>query len=200
MSFKISVFEKMQEWDMISVAKLTQYPLEKADYKPFVQIRCSAVDGAEKDSGIGFKFTVFEAKRERTSRVSAHFAGIKDNEGKYFTVTAGAVGGVCAVNEQGVIEVRAREFEGEDLQGVYWGFEVFVEKKDISFWEDVIAGEIRGNYYKTSRKGVRDHFGSFYPCDFSEMAKSPLEDSADNTLLLLPKSIENTGEFLFRRY
>ena len=200
MSFKISVFEKQQEWDMISVAKLTLYPLEKADYKPFVQVRCSAVDGAEEESGIGFKFTVFEAKRERTSRVSAHFAGVKDNEGRYFTVTAGAVDGVCAVNEKGVIEVRAKEFEGEDLQGVYWGFEVFVAKKDISFWEDVIAGEIRGNYYKTSRKGERDHFGSFYICDFAEMAGSSLEDSAENTLLLLPKGAENTGEFLFRRY
>ncbi|MBP0990895.1 MAG: hypothetical protein J5874_06965 [Oscillospiraceae bacterium] len=200
MAFKISLTDKLPEWDIMSVAKLKNFPLEKADYKPFVQVRCCAVENGEhEECGLGIKFTVFEVIKRRESRVSAYFCG-KNDETKNIAVTVGATGEIAAENGYGKIDVGYKFFEGEDLQGIYWGAEVFINRKYISFWDDIISGEVRGNYYKTSRKGEKDNFGSFYPCDFEEMAGSDLEDSPENTILLLPKGNENVGEFYFRRY
>ncbi len=39
MSFKISLINGLPVWDSLPVAKIVNYPLEKRDYKPFVQAR-----------------------------------------------------------------------------------------------------------------------------------------------------------------
>lgn len=181
MTVKIGLAASLPAWDSLYAAKITHYPLEKADYKPYAQARCCIVDGDI--PGIGFQLLAFEAEPPADSRISF----ILEAGGEWLAGSVGAHGDIAAARSGGEISVPAEIFRGGDQQGVFWGTELFFPAGAIPFWDKIGSAELTGNFFKTARRSERPHFGSLFSCDFSEMAASGLPDSAAATLLLLPR-------------
>jgi hypothetical protein len=69
------------------------------------------------------------------------------------------------------LEASVHTFQGEDLQGVFWGGNVLVPQYVLD--QNFASFQIRknssftGNLYKLCENPVKPHYGSFYPADFS---------------------------------
>ena len=146
MSFKVRLFLGAPDFETLHVAKLREYPLEPRDYKPYAQARiCFAADG------LHVQLLSFESKPLPQSEVRVVLA-----------LTPGAPPLIISLRADGVFGARRGEadlsdssrafvhpFQGEDLQGVYWGGNIrvepavyagdFVPHKDAAFF---------GNFYK----------------------------------------------------
>jgi len=85
--------------------------------------------------------------------------------------------------------VSVTPIHGEDLQGIYWGVQALIPYETmLRIWPDFsfAAGEtIRGNIFKTCDDPKWEHYGSFFPADFT---------------LEQPYVPENFGEFLLVNY
>lgn len=176
MAFKVRMFGETPDFESLHAAKLTNFPLEKRDYKPFSQARiCFS------HQGLHVQFHSFEAVSLPDSRMDAVLCLTKDHapvrltlfaDGRYQLVQCIPDGSEREL-EDGILQ----PFTGEDLQGVYWGgtftlpqklltdcFGEFAPVRDFSF---------EGNFYKRCEDTRKPHYGSFYPADFSKSLTDP---------------------------
>ena len=188
MAFKVRLFPGAPDYETLHVAKLTHFPLEPRDYKPYSQARICFADGS-----LHLQLLSFEAAPLPDSSMEAVFRlpssrqplvlAVRADQG--FSAATGIGSAASPLPEQ---ETLFRFFTGEDLQGVYWGANItilpsalercspgFLPVKDLVF---------TGNLYKLCENPHRPHYGSFYPADFSKPLDAP----------------ENLGEFVVIDY
>ncbi|MCL2056210.1 MAG: hypothetical protein FWH02_03195 [Oscillospiraceae bacterium] len=156
--------------DALPVAKIIDYPKEERDYRPFAQnILCRG------PSGYRLRMWAFEVSPPLGSELCAAVSPFAD----------GSSLRICCIMEKDMArhhvtllhggeeillaDYTFRPYNGEDLQGVYWGGE-------FSFSDAVlekIAGPLLkkqgeafpGNFYKTCPDR---HYGSFSPVDWND--------------------------------
>ena len=123
--FPVSMITGDPLWNSLPAAKIINYPLEKADYKPYAQARiCVSNDD------LYIQLLAFEVEPEEKSVVGAAIAPFSEEDGgkRYFWLSANRSGTtVCKFidettgNETDVSKnVSVRIYTGEDEQGVYW--------------------------------------------------------------------------------
>ncbi len=177
MAFKVKLFQGAVDYETLHVAKLTDFPLEKRDYKPYSQVRiCFAGDGMH------LQLLAFEASPLSESRMTAVFILTPLYESACLSLELYADGrfsAKCFAPSGGnlVDGATVHHFTGEDLQGVYWGGNIFLPIKSLKtlFPNLVVAKDqtFRGNLYKLCDNSARPHMGSFYPADFSHPLTDP---------------------------
>ena len=134
--FPICRLKTRPQFDTLPVMKVTQYPLEPRDYKPFAQ-GLLAVDPQR----LYIRLWAFETPPEPESRI---ICVLRDQQ--ELRIEAGPQALEITLDGKPIEALLAHPFTGEDLQGKYWGW----------------LAELRGNLYKRS-DGKRPHTGSFYP-------------------------------------
>jgi len=178
--FQISMISGEPVWDSLPAAKITNYPLEKADYKPFAQARvCISRDD------LYLQMLSFEVEPSEKSVLAAAFAMFpQQSDRRYFWLSTNRAGNLnCRfINEQdGTSDdvsrrVAARVFSGSDLQGIYWcaAFTLPLSVVEKYYGEEALrcGSTMRGNFYKLCDDAARPHYGSYYPVDFT--AANPL--------------------------
>lgn len=178
--FPISMITGEPLWNSLPAAKIINYPLEKADYKPYAQARvCISNDD------LHLQLLAFEVEPEEKSIVGAALAFYPEEDGgrRYFWFSTNRSGAlVCKFideindTEQDISKnVAVRIYAGEDEQGVYWCscFTMpLVAAEQLCGTHYLAPGhKMKGNFYKLC-DGERPHYGSFYPTDFT--AVNPL--------------------------
>ena len=175
--FPISMITGDPLWNSLPAAKIINYPLEKADYKPYAQARlCISNDD------FYIQLLAFEVNPEEKSVVGTAIAPFSEDDGgkRYFWLSTNRGGAlVCKFidettgNETDVSKnVSVRIFTGEDEQGVYWctNFTLPLSLIEKLFGKSYLVPghRMKGNFYKLC-DGKRPHYGSFYPADFSDI-------------------------------
>lgn len=178
--FPISMITGEPLWNSLPAAKIINYPLEKADYKPYAQARvCISNDD------LHLQLLAFEVEPEEKSIVGAALAFYPEEDGgrRYFWFSTNRSGAlVCKFideingTEQDISKnVAVRIYAGEDEQGVYWCscFTMPLAAAEQLCGTHYLAPghKMKGNFYKLC-DGERPHYGSFYPTDF--IAVNPL--------------------------
>lgn len=178
--FPISMITGEPLWNSLPAAKIINYPLEKADYKPYAQARvCISNDD------LHLQLLAFEVEPEEKSIVGAALAFHPEEDGgrRYFWFSTNRSGAlVCKFideingTEQDISKnVAVRIYAGEDEQGVYWCscFTMPLAAAEQLCGTHYLAPghKMKGNFYKLC-DGERPHYGSFYPTDFT--AVNPL--------------------------
>ena len=176
MSFKISLTEQMPDWDSLPVAKITNYPLEPRDYKPFAQVRLCV-----SPQSLWVRLWAFEAIPTDTSTLMVRLNLFPDLGERFISLSAAFGGEVCCevVESESTVPMaqyqilpKVKRFTSEDLQGQYWGvvFELPLSLMKKLYGEAAApapGGRVTGNFYKLDRSDCGEHYGSFYPVDFS---------------------------------
>ncbi len=175
--FPISMITGEPVWDSLPAAKIINYPLEKADYKPYAQARlCISNDD------FYLRMLAFEVAPEKKSLVGAALSFFPEEDGgtKYFWFSTNREGELLCkyIDETSKTEidiskkVAVRIFSGEDEQGVYWSSSFTMP---LSLVESLCGvhylepgHKVKGNFYKYC-DGERPHYGSFYDVDFTDM-------------------------------
>ncbi|MBC8571333.1 hypothetical protein [Zongyangia hominis] len=187
MRFSISRADHLPDLDSMPVMKVLRYPLEPADFKPFAQARmCYLTDkglylmmwsfevnpicnGNDNDS-----FLIFKLRIEGGKEIC-----VKVNQNGLYSFTVD--GGVRQVSDIG-----CKMFTGEDLQGIYWGCELFFTNSLIKSIDGVTnllpEHRIEGNIFKTCEDPTFRHHGCLFCSE--EQAKS-----------FDPKALSNLGRF-----
>ena len=162
-------------WNSLPAAKIINYPLEKADYKPYAQARlCVSNDDFH------IQLLAFEVEPEEKSIVGAAIAPFSEEDGgkRWFWLSTNRSGVLnCKfIDEENGTEtditknVSVRIYTGEDEQGVYWcsGFTLPLSLLEKLCKKSYLAPghRMKGNFYKLC-DGKRPHYGSFYPTDFT---------------------------------
>ena len=169
-------------FEALPVVKITKYPLERADYKPFAQCVLCASPG-----GLWLRMWAFEVFTSSHSELRGVFRLFEDNTAALH-VRARAGSSVLADawidmpgGENIPVEVSAAPHNGEDLQGVYWGAQIFLDYKDLScaagFSPPAPGSKFSGNFYKMRTDEPYIHMGSYYPADFSANSQFESMDS-----------------------
>lgn len=188
MAFKVKLFPDGVDYESLHVAKLTNFPLEPRDYKPYSQARVSFAS-----DGMHLQLLAFEATPLNESRMTAVFNLTPLYETGCVVAELFADGHFSAKffsNDTGALieSASVHTFTGEDLQGVFWGGNIFLPMRSLKalFPNLVVArGQMfTGNLYKVCENSARPHFGSYYPADFN----LPLTDPS------------NFGEFVMIDY
>lgn len=187
MRFSISRTDVLPDMDSMPVMKVLHYPLEPADFKPFAQARmCYLTNqglflmmwsfevnpicrGDDNDSFLILKLRIEDGK-EICVKVNRH--------GVYrFTVDGGL---------RRPDDIRCKMFTGEDLQGIYWGCELFFTDSLIKSIDGVTnlspGHKIEGNIFKTCDDPAFRHHGCLFCSE--EQAKT-----------FHPKALSNLGRF-----
>ncbi|MEM1485405.1 hypothetical protein V6615_11070 [Oscillospiraceae bacterium PP1C4] len=174
MSFKVKLFSGAPDYETLHVAKLTCFPLEKRDYKPYSQARiCFAEDG------LHVQLLAFEAKPLPDSAMKAVFQLQPDLESLVLTLCANGHFHACLASESAQMPLNAsvHTFTGEDLQGVYWGGNVLVPQAELDkcFPDFKVQknSTFTGNLYKLCENPTKPHYGCFYPADFEKPLVDP---------------------------
>lgn len=178
--FQVSMISGEPVWDSIPAAKIINYPLEKADYKPYAQARiCSGQDD------IFLQMLSFEVEPSPKSILAAAFCLFPEKyPRRYFFLSTNRAGSLnCRfIDEESgkscdiARKVAARVFSGSDLQGIYWcaEFTLPLSLTEKYYGElSLSKGSVMsGNFYKLCDDAERPHYGCFYPVDFN--AANPL--------------------------
>ena len=177
MPFKISVASGHPNYETLPAAKIISYPLAKEDYRPFAQARLMV--GSE---GLYLQMIAFEVTISPMSRLCASFApSIQDaapSEQLWIHLCAGKDGIDSFTAWQGETllwqendAVSLTPIEGEDLQGEYWGFQALIPFETFyRIWPDAkleAGNTLWGNVFKICGDPQWEHYGSFFPADFS---------------------------------
>ncbi len=171
MTGKVSRVYKKIPLSSLGIFKVTEYPFEHRDFKPFALARLCVLD----DEFLVARLWSFEVspKAEVTQKSEdilkdsvLNFAvGSKE---KFLVFTFNNKGVVMVQNEQKEMldgeVIHNHFFTGEDLQGIYWGAELKIPLEFIKTHTDVDLndGVFEGNIFKTSF-GNAPHFGGFFP-------------------------------------
>lgn len=169
MAFKVCRFSGAPDFETLHAAKLTDFPLERRDYKPFSQARiCFSAEG------LHVQFHCFEAESLPQSAIRA-FLRLPAAELVEFTLYADGQYRILLRGES-LPEGVLLPFSGEDLQGVYWGgtFTLPMEVLETRLGYTPKAGDsFTGNFYKLCEAREKPHYGSFFPADFSRPLDAP---------------------------
>lgn len=173
MSFKISLIDGEPVWDSLPVAKIVDYPLEKRDYKPFVQARlCISPES------IWVRMWAFEVTPSESSTLMVNLNLFPELSDKYISMSASygglLVNEVCGEQRIPMTEYlvlpRVKSFQSEDLQGIYWGvvFELprTLLTKVYGSNELTPSKLVKGNLYKVDKSECSEHYGCFHHVDF----------------------------------
>lgn len=175
--FPISMITGEPLWNSLPAAKIINYPLEKADYKPYAQARlCISNDD------LHLQMLAFEVKPEDKSVVGAALAFFPEEDGgkRYFWFSTNRRGDLFCkfINEADGTEtdvtkcVAVRIYSGEDEQGIYWcsnfTLPLSVVEKFCGVHYLEPGHKMKGNFYKLC-DGKRPHYGSYYPTDFTDL-------------------------------
>ncbi len=170
MTGKVSRVYKKIPHSSLGIFKVTDYPFEERDFKPFALSRMCILD----DKFLVVRMWSFEVDPEADTTKpcddifkDSTLSFVVEKDGKMLVFT---------VNNKGVVYIQDKDktqkttnkvdshfFTGEDLQGVYWGVEI---KIDFEFLQKEINlkstdNSFKGNIYKTSF-GKNEHFGGFF--------------------------------------
>lgn len=173
MSFKISLINGLPVWDSLPVAKIVNYPLEKRDYKPFVQARLCI-----SEQSVWVRMWAFEALPSETSTLMVNLNLFPELSDKYLSMSA-SYGGlllneVCGAQHIPMAEYlvlpRVKSFQSEDLQGIYWGIVFELPRTlltKVYGSSELAPGKlVKGNLYKVDKSDCSEHYGCFYNVDF----------------------------------
>ncbi len=173
MAFKVRLFPGAPDFETLHVAKLTCFPLETRDYRPYSQVRiCFAADG------LHLQLLSFESKPLPNSRMEAVLQFTGGDPPILLSLQAdGACSAAVGSASEPLEGVSVHLFEGEDLQGVYWGGNIIVPtcllNRYVSGFSARPGVTFRGNFYKTCENSRRPHYGCFFPADFSLSREDP---------------------------
>ncbi len=176
MPFKISALTTQPNFESLMVAKITDYPLEKRDYKPFAQARLCVTP-----QSLIVQLWAFEASPAPRSSLKAVFCPAK-RPGVCFSAELMSTGSLTAAittgdgrtgsfEQLGFAPPALEPFWGEDLQGIYWGGTLSFFRKELErlCGKDCLnpGAVLYGNLYKLSSDAEKPHSGSFFPADFA---------------------------------
>lgn len=154
-------------FEALPVGKITKYPLEKASYKPYAQ--CSLCLTGE---SLAARMLAFEVAPGADSELRAVLYPFRDRAAALHLRAVPGAQGVSAwveVEEKTMqLPLRSRSRDGEDLQGVYWGWDVFLPLDVLERLGGALLLEkdrdFPGNFYKLR---PASHQGSCYPANFA---------------------------------
>ena len=171
MSYKIRALADAVDFETLPVAKIIHYPLEDRDYKPFAQV-CMGFTGDE----LALRMWAFEVHAMPQSELRACLS--LPGEGGVLHVS------VCpplpqdtnarnrvqvwvqgAAGRRAIVPLRTNAHNGEDLQGVYWGEEVFLPRKELGLERAAPGDKLCGNFYKLAAPPARAHCGTYFPAE-----------------------------------
>ncbi len=170
MAFKISTLADGGELETLSVAKIINYPCERAEYKPFAQGRICVTP-----KGLTVQLWAFEVTPSAHSSLAVALQRAGGDlmvaelfSGGALVVKQGHDSASLAVREDDTaLRPTLEPFWGEDLQGVYWGGIMTFPTHELErFWGEgcLEAGQaLQGNMYKLSSDPDKGHRGSFFP-------------------------------------
>ena len=154
--------------DTLPTYKITDYPLEQRDYKPFAQAKVCVTP-----QDFLVQMWAFEMVPQPESLLRAVFT--RPASHNLLVLTAGATG-TCtclARSPEGdkPLDAIVHSLDGEDLQGIYWGATITLRRAVV---EQLLGegctqagGTLLGNFYKLSDSPLKPHKGSLYPADFA---------------------------------
>lgn len=156
------------KFEALPTYKITCYPLERRDYRPFAQAQVCRTPTL-----FSVRLWAFEAMPRPVSRVEAVFAAA--NRGGLLRVVGWADGRRrvslrCADGTERDIAAAAHPMAGDDFQGEYWGVSVGIPREEA---EEALGVSLEpgavvpGNFYKRSDDPEKPHHGSCWPADFS---------------------------------
>ena len=170
MTGKVSRVYKKIPHSSLGIFKVTDYPFEERDFKPFALSRICVLD----DKFLVVRMWSFEVDPKAT--VTAPTEDIFNDSTLSFVIEKNGKMLVFTVNNKGVVFVQNEEkspvsetqihthfFTGEDLQGIYWGAEIKIDFDFLEKHTGITAKDesFKGNIYKTSF-GEKKHFGGFF--------------------------------------
>lgn len=155
------------KFDAIPTYKITDYPLEKRDYKPFAQAQVCITPAT-----LALRLWSFEAKPRPLSMVEAVFT---TRRGQGLLRTAARADGrwSCLFRTPGgerPLSAVAHAMAGDDFQGEYWGISAAIPRPAAEEALGVVlepGAVLLGNFYKRSRDPEKPHHGSCWPADFA---------------------------------
>ncbi len=174
MAFKISVVSGHASFESLPACKVISYPNPGAreDYRPFAQAQF-CVDCR----GFSVRMIAFEVKPNAESRIEAKFA--IPGRTSALLVLAVVPGGLQEAYVQKPGEqpcplegVEVIPVDGEDLQGVYWGYHLILPLPLLEqvfpefLW--ISGSRLEGNVFKRCSAPGWEHEGSFFPADFAK--------------------------------
>ena len=127
MAFKVRLFHGSPDYESLHVAKLTCFPLERRDYKPYSQARVCFSHG-----GLSLQLLAVEAEPLPQSELRAVFRFTGDEPPLTLLIRADRSMRILRGAEDVTAVLVAAEaaslhmFTGEDLQGVFWGGNLFL--------------------------------------------------------------------------
>lgn len=170
--------------DSLPVAKIIHYPLEERDYKPFAQCVLCVGEGAlhlrmwafevsvPAGSSLAAVLYLYPAAENRALRLSMEH-GPEDRValGAHLLEDGRELPLDAELQRELWNGLGHRPYNGEDLQGVYWGMTLTLPLPLIERMGGGAAlapgDRFRGNFYKTSPEGRFGHQGSYFPADFA---------------------------------
>lgn len=184
--YMVGIVAEEPNFDALPVAKITNYPLEPRDYKPFAQsILCVGMDR------LYLRMWAFEVSPAPTSTLAcviypnptrrelAVCLRIEHGEGDRVDTSVLLLENGRAVELDAALQDELKHLterhphNGEDLQGVYWGetlalpldlLERLVEQRH-AFRPGI---EMPGNFYKLCADKRFAHQGSLFPARFPD--------------------------------
>lgn len=170
MSFKISALADLSGAEGLMVAKIIDYPLEKAEYKPFAQARLCVLPG-----GLAVQLWAFEAAPADQSSLRAVLSGPNGAVASAQLWSSGKLEVLSGPDATHLSPAPAlctlSPLWGEDLQGRYWGGTLVFDRAMLeALWGAgclLPGGRLWGNLYKLSTNPQKPHMGSLFPADFA---------------------------------
>ncbi len=154
-------------FDAIPTYKITSYPLEKRDYKPFAQAQICVTP-----TRLVLRLWAFEAHPKPLSMVEGVFTARRSQA--VLRVAAWAEGRWNATlrtpGGERPLDAIAHTMAGDDFQGEYWGASVSMGRQVLeeALETPLVPGAVLlGNFYKRSRDQQKPHHGSCWPADFA---------------------------------
>lgn len=180
MPFPVSIQSTPVVWDTLPVAKLIQYPFAKGSYRPFSQARICYVPS----EGIYIRMWSFEVEYRceeldprgllEDSCMTICLCAGENQDFLQVTVNAKATSIIRKLKKETIIKEydataldHLHAFQGEDLQGQYWGVEFLLTNEflrtEFGFPDLGVGTSFQGNFYCTRLDGIKEHFGCLYP-------------------------------------
>ena len=173
MVLKVKRFSGAPDFEELPVAKLTRFPRELREYKPYSQVR-ACFDG---EGALHLQLLGFEAQPLPESTLEAVFRFPGSEEALCLSLNALGEFSVRVGEEDLSTRSTGHYFAGEDLQGVYWGgnlcFPAQLLGRYFPGFTPLAGSRFSGNFYKLCENPQRPHYGSFFPADFSLPRQAP---------------------------
>jgi hypothetical protein len=183
MTYKICRVSEPPNYESLPIAKVTKYPLEPRDYRPFAQhILCVSEDFLHLRM---WAFEVNPSPQSRLESVLYLFAKAPDTALAVVSVPGNSgvdIVGCCLLKNGRELPVSpalgrklqtitATPYSGEDLQGVYWGCTIDIPLILLEQWSGKTllkpGDSFPGNLYKICLDEKSSHLGCWREADFS---------------------------------